>query len=303
MQNGVFITGSGSGLGKQLALYFARQGYRVFAGVRRAEDGEALEREDPAIRAVIVDVTSPEQIQAAAALVDRACGEQGLFAVVHAAGRALYAPVEHTRPEDAAALFEVLTFAPYRLTNALLPALKRGARSHGRSKVMNVISWASLDASPFTGFYAAAKAALLRLTDAQHFELDRFGIDAIAVLPGLMRTPFIETAPRQIEQALATLAPEGKRDYGAALERFAAMSLGAPRNPLAADPARVARKIFLIARKQRPNYRYYIGFDTRLVAFMTKFFPLWLQRAIKRAVFGLQKNARPQHLGPLARAH
>jgi NAD(P)-dependent dehydrogenase (short-subunit alcohol dehydrogenase family) len=292
MQKNVFITGSGSGLGKQTALCFARQGYRVFAGVRRAEDGAALERASSALRAVLVDVTNPEQLAAASELVDRECGEPGLFAVIHVAGRALYAPVEYTAAVDAAALFEVITFAPYLLTNALLPALKRAARASGQhSKVINVVSWAALDASPFTGFYAAAKAALLRLTEAQFFELESLGIDAIAVVPGLMKTPFIAGVAAQIEQAIARLPTQGQRDYGAQLQRLAVMSAQAPKSPLAAEPAAVARKIFAISQKRRPNYRYHIGLDTRLVAFMTRFLPLCLLRSLKRSLFALDKPA------------
>jgi NAD(P)-dependent dehydrogenase (short-subunit alcohol dehydrogenase family) len=293
MQDSVFITGSGSGLGRQLALQFARHGYRVFAGIRQAKDAEALERASPAIRTVVVDVANPEQVEEAAGLVDRECGEHGLFAVIHVAGRALYAPVEHTAPADAAALFEVLTFGPYRLTNALLPALKRGSSRGRRSKVINVVSWAALDASPFTGFYAAGKAALLRLTEAQTFELGRFGIDAVAVVPGLMRTPFIQTVAAQIERTIALLPDEGRRDYGTALQHLSDMSIKAPTNPLASDPASVARKIFVISQKRRANYRYHLGFDTHLVRFIATFFPLCVQGAIKRSLFGLDHRRLP----------
>ena len=84
----------------------------------------------------------------------------------------------------------MLTFGPVGLSNRLLPALKRfSSRGAGRAKVLNVISWASLDASPFVGFYAAAKAALLRLTQAQNLELARFHVDAVAVVPGPKPTP------------------------------------------------------------------------------------------------------------------
>jgi NAD(P)-dependent dehydrogenase (short-subunit alcohol dehydrogenase family) len=293
MQDNVFITGSGSGLGKQTALHFARQGYRVFAGVRRAEDAAALVEESEAIYPVVIDVADPAQVQAAAEVVARECGERGLFAVIHVAGRALYAPVEYTAPSDAAALFEVLTFGPYRLTNALLPALKRAARHGRRSKVINIISWAALDASPFTGFYAAAKAALLRLTEAQFFELERFGIDAIAVLPGLMRTPFIDRVGEQIERTLARLPLEARRDYGPSLQHLSKMSEQAPTNPLASDPATIARKIFVISQKRRAKYRYHLGVDTWLVRFITTFFPQWLQRALKRSLFGLDLDKLP----------
>lgn len=102
-----------------------------------------------------------------------------------------------------------------------------------------------------------------------------------------MRTPFIESAAGQIEQAIAKLPSEGRRDYGATLEHFVGMSVKAPQNPLAADPARIAAKIFDISQKRRPKYRYHLGVDTRLVSFITRFFPLCLQRSMKHSVFAL----------------
>jgi NAD(P)-dependent dehydrogenase (short-subunit alcohol dehydrogenase family) len=93
-----------------------------------------------------------------------------------------------------------------------VPALKRFARYGGeRGKIINIVSWASLDASPFVGFYAAAKAALLRLTQAQFFELDRFDIDAIAIVPGRLKTP--EPAPSKIAKLIFAISRKRRPRY------------------------------------------------------------------------------------------
>jgi NAD(P)-dependent dehydrogenase (short-subunit alcohol dehydrogenase family) len=288
MERNVFITGSSSGLGRETALIYASHGYRVFAGVRRPEDGPSLTRLSPAITPVTLDLSDPQQIAAAARRADEACGESGLSTLINVAGYALYGPIEYAAQTDVTALFDVLTFGPYRLTNALLPALKRAAKGGTQhSKVLNIVSWASLDAGPFVGFYSAAKAAILRLTQAQFFELQRFNVDAIAVVPGLMKTPFLGKVDGQIGETIAHLPPEGRRDYGKHLQHMASMSAAAPKNPLAASPAAVAKKIFAIGEKRRAKYQYNLGLDTKLVDFMTRFFPLWLLGALKRTMFGL----------------
>ncbi len=296
MEKNVLITGSASGLGHEAVRLFAERGYRVFAGVRRAEDVEKVARLHSAITPVLLDVADPAQVAAAAEQVDRACGPAGLAVLVNAAGSILYRPIEHTTRAEASALFEVLTFGPFELSNRMLPALKRySSRGEGRAKVLNVISWASLDANPFVGFYAAAKAALLRLTQAQNLELARFDVDAVAVVPGMMKTPFVTKAEGQIGQAMAQLSRQGRDDYGPGLAQMASMSRGVERNPLAASPEKVARQLLAIAEKRRPKYQYNLGLDTALVRFTNLVLPSWLLRVAKMALFGL--NRRPdRHL-------
>src|SRR5277367_3184705 len=108
------VTGASSGLGRAIALRRARRGFRVFAGVRSADDAAALARLDGAITPVMLDVTSDAQVHDAARAIDRACGDAGLTALVNAAGYATYTPVEYADAAEVARLFDVVAFAPYR---------------------------------------------------------------------------------------------------------------------------------------------------------------------------------------------
>jgi len=286
----VFVTGASSGLGEATALEFARGGARVIAGFRRLTDGDALKKKAPGIVCVQIDLADPASILRAGGEVDRISGPEGLSALVNAAGYAIYGPIEHTAGEDVQRLFQVLTFGPAQLTNALRPSLARRLTASGpRAKIFNVISWSWMDAAPFVGYYAAAKSALLRLTEAQMYELDRFGIDATAIVPGLMRTSFLARAGTQVSDALARLSPEGLRDYGEPLRKLAEMSKGAPKNPLAVTPEKVARRIVSLARRNRLGPQYNIGIDTAIVAAMKPLLPFCFIRRIKVAMFGLDE--------------
>jgi NAD(P)-dependent dehydrogenase (short-subunit alcohol dehydrogenase family) len=299
MEKNVLITGSASGLGYEAARLFAQHGYHVFAGVRRVEDSDKVARLHPGVTPVLLDVADPKQVATAAEQVDRACGPAGLAVLINAAGSILYGPIEHTPRAEAAALFDVLTFGPFDLSNRMLPALKRfSSLGAGRAKVLNVISWASLDANPFVGFYAAAKAALLRLTQAQDLELARFDVDAVAVVPGMMKTPFVTKAEGQIGRVMAHLDPQARDDYGAGLAQMASMSRAAGKNPLAASPEKVARQLLGIAEKRRARHQYNLGYDTALVRLVNFVLPSWLLKAAKLAMFGL--NRRPDRRRPLA---
>lgn len=291
------VTGASSGLGRAIALGLARRGYRVFAGVRSADAAAELVRADAAIAPVMLDVASDAQMCDAARELDRACSDAGLTVLVNAAGYATYTPVEYADSGEVARLFDVVAFAPYRLANALLPALRRAAGpagARGRAKIVNIASWAALDASPFVGFYAAAKAAGLRLGQAQAFELDRFGIDVVSVVPGIMRTRFAEGAAAQIAAAIARLPAGGRADYGASMQHMADMSLAVPHSRLVPSADAVAAKVVGIIAKRRPRHQYLLGFDTKLITFINRWLPFRLQRAIKSALYGLDARAREQ---------
>src|SRR5262245_61788858 len=75
----VVVTGTSTGIGEATALHLAEQGFHVFAGVRRAKDGDELKARAPApLTPVVVDVTKEQTITAARTLVERAVGDRGL---------------------------------------------------------------------------------------------------------------------------------------------------------------------------------------------------------------------------------
>src|SRR5574337_845050 len=91
-QRAVVITGTSSGIGEACALHLDRLGFRVFAGVRKHTDGEALRRKaSPMLQPVRLDITSSEEIRAAADVVRQAIfrvEDEGNRSHAGAAGRA-----------------------------------------------------------------------------------------------------------------------------------------------------------------------------------------------------------------------
>jgi len=294
MQKSVLVTGCSSGLGKEVALGFAALGYRVFAGVRKIEDAQPLMGGERTVTPVILDLRNRKQIEEAATLVDQQCGTNGLSLLINMAGYNVIAPFEYTDDESARDLFDVLLFGPAALTKALLPALKRNFETQQamRPKVMNIISWAAIDVNPFVGFYSSAKAAFLRLSEAQFIEFQRIGIDAIAIIPGTMKTPMVtEKAGVVIETTLASLPADGRRSYGDGLSRMAEMGRAAQTSSMIPKAAAVAKRILQIAEIKSPRSRYLVGADTRLVNFLTKFIPLRLLELTKSKLFHIVRVA------------
>lgn len=75
----VVVTGASSGIGRATVLRLADAGWHVYAGVRRPDDGTALIRASTSgnITPLIMDVTEPDQVSAAAETVDQHVGPAG----------------------------------------------------------------------------------------------------------------------------------------------------------------------------------------------------------------------------------
>ncbi|HMB35663.1 MAG TPA: SDR family NAD(P)-dependent oxidoreductase, partial [Methylomirabilota bacterium] len=83
----VVITGASSGIGAACALHLDKEGFRVFAGVRRQSDAEALRaKASPRLTPVSLDIADTLSISTAAGAVAGAVGETGLDGLVNNAG-------------------------------------------------------------------------------------------------------------------------------------------------------------------------------------------------------------------------
>ncbi len=183
----VVITGASSGIGRSLALAWARRGATV---VLTARDEEALTSvaRDVTARggtAVVVAADVTREIHRVR-IVERAleaCGR--IDVLVNNAGRGFYAPVEMIAPDELAQLFELNVFAPLRLSQLALPELEKS-----RGTVVMMSSIAGVVSAPRMGAYAASKFALEALSMALRAEVARRGVRVVVVRPGPVDTPF-----------------------------------------------------------------------------------------------------------------
>lgn len=147
----VVITGASTGIGKACALRLCERGWRVFAGVRKENDAEALLRESgDNLLPLFLDVTDEENIRVAAATVMEAVGETGLSGLVNNAGIAVSGPLESLPISEIRRQFEINVIGQLAVTQALMPLIRQG---HGRIVLMSSIAGRS--AIPFTGPYCA----------------------------------------------------------------------------------------------------------------------------------------------------
>jgi NAD(P)-dependent dehydrogenase (short-subunit alcohol dehydrogenase family) len=262
----VLVTGASKGIGRATASLLAGVGYRVFAGVRTAADGEALRAEtSDRLIPVLLDVTDTSQIRAAYDLVQHEVGDGGLQGVVNNAGIVVAGPLEGMPLDDIRHQMEVNLIGPLAVIQTFLSLVR-----HGAGRIVNVSSINGRIAVPFVGPYAASKFALEAASDALRMELRRWGIPVIVIEPGAIDTPIWDTAQRNAGER-AQRYPDHVRQLYGGLKKMTAPTKGPPKHALA--PQRVARLVHRCLTTSRPRTRYVIGRDARIGAFVRALLP------------------------------
>jgi short-subunit dehydrogenase len=183
----VIITGASAGIGLATARAFAAAGARVVLAARDRAKLEALAHSLPG-RALVAPTDMAEQ-PAIEELVERTVFEfGGVDIVVNNAGVGLAAPIAELGFADLQRALAVDLFGPLALTQAALPHMRR----RGRGQLIFISSVVGLRALPYLGGYAAAKAALDRLTESLRVELRGSGVAVTLVRPGTTSTGFAQ---------------------------------------------------------------------------------------------------------------
>jgi NAD(P)-dependent dehydrogenase (short-subunit alcohol dehydrogenase family) len=283
----VLVTGASKGIGEACALRLARDGYRVYAGVRRQQDGEALIRVGGAdIVPLLIDVTSPDQIRDAVARIDEETGRRGLPALVNNAGVAIAGPMEYLPIEELRRQMEINFIGQIAVTQACLPLIRRARESGmddrraGRIVFMSSIS--GLTALPFVGAYASSKFALEAASDSMRVELRPFGIRVILVEPGVISTPIWETSRQAGQRNIERMPEEARKHYGQVLE---ALDRRITRGMRGLPPEKVADVVARALTGRRPRARYLVGLDARARLVADRLLPTpWMDWIVHKAL-------------------
>lgn len=178
----VLITGCSTGIGRATAQRLARAGFKVYATARRPESIADLRQQGCEVLAL--DVTSDESMRAAVAAVEAKEGAVG--ALINNAGYSQSGAFETVAMEAARAQFETNVFGLARLTQLVLPGMRR----RGAGRIVNVSSMGGKLTFPGGGWYHATKHAVEALSDAIRMEVRPFGVDVIVVEPGPIASEF-----------------------------------------------------------------------------------------------------------------
>lgn len=226
------ITGGGRGIGRAIALAFAREGVRIAVAARTVEQVEQVAHEigNGAI-ALICDVADPGSV---AQMFEQVAGVDIL---VNNAGVAESATVVNTTDELWHKHLSINLSGTFYCTRAALPAMLK----KGWGRIINIASIAGKTGAPYISAYSASKHGVLGLTKSIALEVANAGITVNAICPGYVDTEMVTRGVERItsvtgrtaEEALNSLKKMSPQNRLVTPEEVAALAL-----LLASDDAR-----------------------------------------------------------------
>jgi NAD(P)-dependent dehydrogenase (short-subunit alcohol dehydrogenase family) len=256
----VLITGTSTGIGEAAARLLAEREWTVFAGVRKAEDGDRLKAQlSGDVRPVILDVGQRDDISRVIGELESELGSNGLQGLVNNAGIGVGGPFEYLTEDEWRWVFEINFFGVIALTLAAMPLLRAG-----RGRVVHIGSIGGRIASPGLGPYAASKFALEALAESQRTELALSGspVRVALIEPGEVKTEIWTKADSDADEIEQRYDDEGRRRY----QWLSDMSRGFidEGRTKGVRPVKVAETIEHALTADRPKARYIVGQDAKV---------------------------------------
>ena len=195
------VTGAASGIGKEIAHCFAREGGKVAIADLNKDAAQAaaddIVKSGGTAMAVAMDVTNEEQVNAAVAEVVAAYG--GVDVLVSNAGIQIVHPIEEFPFADWKKMLAIHLDGAFLTTKACIPHMKTSGKG---GSIIYMGSVHSKEASVLKSAYVTAKHGLIGLCKTVSKEGGKFGIRANVICPGFVRTPLVD---KQIPEQAAAL--------------------------------------------------------------------------------------------------
>jgi NAD(P)-dependent dehydrogenase (short-subunit alcohol dehydrogenase family) len=244
----ILVTGTASGIGREAVAHLARAGALVVATARDAAKIADLAAPG-SVETLALDVA--DAASRAAAMKEILARHGRIDAVVNNAGYGAMLAVEDTSAATLRAMHETNVVGPHELARLALPTMRR----QGSGRIVNVSSIAGHVSVPLLGAYCSTKFALRALTEALDNEVRRFGVRAVLVEPGVIRTNF---GQRSLAQAKAD-NPTLEGPYAPLYARWQKRRM----LERGAHPRVIARKIVKACLAQHPSFHNFAPLDAK----------------------------------------
>jgi NAD(P)-dependent dehydrogenase (short-subunit alcohol dehydrogenase family) len=241
------ITGSGNGLGRDIAEAVLAAGDSVIAGARRTEELTPLVAQyGGRVKPVTLEVRDEVAAKAAVQLAVDTFGR--LDVLVNNAGYGQFAPFEQMSAEDFQAVVDTCFYGVVYTTRAAVPVMRKQKSGH----IFQVSSVGGRHAVPGNTPYHAAKWAVGGFSDALAMEVAPFGVKICTLEPGGIRTNWA----RRAVQSAPDLLPEYEATVGSMLKILRGLEGRAE-----GDPRKIADVIVQLANSNEVPVRLILGVD------------------------------------------
>lgn len=261
----VLVTGAGSGLGLESALFLSRKGFAVWGSVLNPMEGAALrdeaQRRRVPVRVLQMDITKQHEIDAAVGAVLKEAGR--IDALVHFAGVGLWGFFEDLTLEEVRHVHDVNIFGAMAVTQAVLPHM----RAAGAGRIVMTSSILGRIGGPGGAAYTSSKFALEGFMECLALEMVPFGIHVSVLEPGLVQTPMF--GANRVRARRATDPNSPYYAWFCQLEKHIdALLLREFLTP--ADVAKITHKILASGR---PRLRYVVGTRAKFILSLRRHLP------------------------------
>jgi NAD(P)-dependent dehydrogenase (short-subunit alcohol dehydrogenase family) len=241
------ITGSGNGLGRDIAEAALAAGDSVVAGARRTEElAPLVEQYSGRVKPVTLEVRDEQAANAAVQLAVDTFGQ--LDVLVNNAGYGQFAPFEQMSAEDFQAVVDTCFYGVVHTTRAAVPVMRKQKSGH----IFQVSSVGGRLAVAGNTPYHAAKWAVGGFSDALAMEVAPFGVKICTLEPGGIRTNWARRAGQN--------APELLPDYEASVGSMLKL-LRNLQGRSEGDPRKISDVIVELANSDEVPVRLILGVD------------------------------------------
>jgi short-subunit dehydrogenase len=257
----ILITGTSTGIGYATVLYLDNRGYRVFAGIRKLEDGNNLKKySSEKLEPVILDVTNEDSVLSAKEQIVSKTGGR-LDVLINNAGVALVGVLEAVPVSETKNLFDVNVFGVMTVTKTFLPLLR-----NSRGRIINIGSTSGMNALPLFSSYAASKYALNAISESLRFELKPLEVFVSQIIVGPVETEIWEKSEKRVEQQFKEIDPELNKSYQPVISAVR----GGVKNIKKIPAIEVAKIIYKILNEKESRHLYLVGKDAKRNRFISR---------------------------------
>lgn len=259
----ILITGCSSGIGLCAAQMLHKNGWQVFAGVRKLDDKIRLQAQG--LKVVLIDLNnSPSIIAGVKEVLTQTNGR--LDALLNNAGFGQPGAIEDLSRDALRAQFETNVFGLQELTNLIVPIM----RAQGYGRIINMSSVLGLITMAYRGAYCASKYAVEALSDALRLELHGTKITVSLIEPGPIESSFRNAARAVYEQHVVVDKSAHKVRYTNLMHNMEQLK---SESTFTLPPEAVVKKILHALQSPRPKIRYYVTVPAYILATLKRILP------------------------------
>jgi NAD(P)-dependent dehydrogenase (short-subunit alcohol dehydrogenase family) len=245
------VTGSSSGIGYEISLMLARNGFLTYATMRNLNKSENIQsvasKENLPIRINQLDVTDDLSVKDA---VQAILSETGRIDVlVNNAGYVLNGAFEDLAMDEIKTQYDTNVFGLIRTTQTVLPIMRR----QNSGIIVNISSGAGRFGYPGQSAYISTKFAVEGLSESMSYELEPFGIKVVVVEPGVIRTNIVNG------MVIAKKSQDPNSPYLQIIQKMATVLENMMEN--GSPPGLVAKVVLNAVTNESPTLRYLAGKD------------------------------------------